>query len=543
MSINRLVSDIGKNSFRTFLKSLLIFRETLMEKCDFSELTIPNDPAYTAVATSYVRQVAAKLGFDETDQEMIRTAVAEAVGNVIEHAFEPRESADFRISCERAPLGLRIVVKDKGMPAGPELLECVYDANPAANQCKGISLMRECVDEVEFNNQGPDGKEIVLVKYLRNRDVTDYFQTCNLEPYALPGSKSESGQKIEFTVREMEPSEAVEISRTVYRAYGYSYAYEHAYYPDRLTELVRNGKIYIAVAVTASGEIAGVAVTASGEIAGHCALIKKDQAPRIAELGLGAVKPRFKSQRVFTQLTEHLIRKADAEGLMGVFGEAVTNHTFSQKTGLSLGLRDCALMVGYVPATVSFKGITEQLPNRVSLLVHFLYIHKPQHVTIHPPLRHKEMILKLYGNVGMSPEIGDSPVYVPEPLEAVVTTTASRTKDSAEIYIRRFAPNIVPDIKARLKELCRKRIDIMHLYMNLEDPGTAEYCSDFEEMGFFFSGILPGGMMGDALILQYLNNVSIDYDKINVASEAAKDLVSYVRRFDPNVQTPQMIVA
>jgi anti-sigma regulatory factor (Ser/Thr protein kinase) len=503
-----------------------------MEKCDYSELTIPNDPAYTAVATSYVRQVAAKLGFAEPDQEMIRTAVAEAVGNVIEHAFEPGESADFRISCERAPLGLRIVVKDKGMPAGPELQECIYDANAAANHCKGISLMRECVDEVEFNNQGPDGKEIVLVKYLRNRDVTDYFQACNLEPYALAGAKSEPGQQVEFTVREMEPSEAAEISRTVYRAYGYSYAYEHAYYPDRLTELVRNGQIYIAVAVTASGEIAG-----------HCALIRKEQAPRIAELGLGAVKPRFRSQRVFTQLTEHLIRKADAEGLMGVFGEAVTNHTFSQKTGRSLGSRDCALMVGYVPATVSFKEITEQLPNRVSLLVHFLYIHKPQHVTIHPPLRHKEMILKLYRNVGMSPKIADSPGCVPEPLEAVVTTTASRTKDSAEIYIRRFAPNIVPDIKGRLKELCRKRTDIIHLFMDLGDPGTAAYCRDFEEMGFFFSGILPGGMMGDSLILQYLNNVSIDYDKINVASEAAKDLVSYVRRLDPNVQAAQEIVA
>jgi anti-sigma regulatory factor (Ser/Thr protein kinase) len=507
------------------LKSFAVCSERIMEKCDYSELTIPSDPSYAATAISYVLHVAAKLGFDERDQAMLRTAVAEAVGNVIEHAFVPNERADFRISCERAPLGLRIVVKDQGLPAGPRLQECVYGTNPPIGQCKGISLMKECVDEVEFNNNGPDGKEIVLVKYLTNRDVADYFQACSLEPYTYSDSKVDSKEKIEFTVREMEPSEAIEVSRTVYRAYGYSYAYEHAYYPDRLVELIRSGQVYIAVAVTPSGEIAG-----------HCALIMKEQAPRIAELGFGAVKPLFRSQRVFTQLTDHLIRKARSKGLMGVYGEAVTNHTFSQKTGRSLGLRDCALMVGYVPASVSFKGINERLPNRESLIVHFLYIEEPQPVRIYPPQHHKEMILNLYQNLGMAPEVAESQAHHAEPSDAVVTTTASRAKGSAEIHIRRFASNIVPEIRARLKELCLKHTDIIHLYLNLGDPGAAAYCSYLEEMGFFFSGILPGGSQGDALILQYLNNVSIDYDKIRMASETAKDLLSYVRRLDPNVQ-------
>jgi serine/threonine-protein kinase RsbW len=495
-----------------------------MEKCEYSELTIPNDPVYAAVATSYVRQVAAKFGFDEHDQAMIQAALAEAIGNVIKHAFRPYERADFRISCERAPLGLKIVVKDKGMPADHRLQECVYDMNAPVNQCKGISLMRESVDEVEFNNHGPDGKEIVLIKYLKGKDITEYFQACNLEPYSPSHQVPKYREKIEFTVREMEPSEAVEISRTVYRAYGYSYAYEHAYYPDRLRELVRSGRIYIAVAVTPAGEIAG-----------HCALIRKEQAPRIAELGLGAVKPQFRSQSVFTKLTDHLIKKAGDEGLMGVFGEAVTNHTFSQKTGQSLGLRDCALMVGYVPATVSFKEITEHLPFRDSLIVHFLYIRKPQSVKIYPPLHHKDMILRLYGNVGMAPQVDESAMFAPNQSEAVVVTSASRTKDSAEIHIRSFAANIVPEIKTRLKELRLKRTDIIHLYMDLEDPGTAAYCKDFEEMGFFFSGILPGGSRGDALILQYLNNVPIDYGRVHLASDAGKELLTYVRGLDPNV--------
>jgi len=53
-------------------------------------------------------------------------------------------------------------------------------------------------------------------------------------------------------------------------------------------------------------------------------------------------------------------------------------------------------------------------------------------------------------------------------------------------------------------------------------------------IGFFFAGILPAAApRGDALILQYLNNLSIDYDQIHVASDAAKELISYIRLRDP----------
>jgi serine/threonine-protein kinase RsbW len=497
-----------------------------MEKCEYSELTLPNDPSYVQVALSYVRQIAAKLGFDERDQTGIQAAVAEAVGNVIQHAFSPSERTDFQISCERAPLGLQIVVKDAGLPADPQRIqECLYEESEPTSPCKGISVMKENMDEVAFHNNGPEGKEIVLVKYLKNRDIADYERACNLQPYGLPSGGPAFNKQIEFTVKEIEPSEAVEISRTVYRAYGYSYAYEHAYYPERLAELIRSKAVYIAAAVTPEGEIAG-----------HCALIRKENAPKIAELGLGAVKPQFRSQGIFTRLTGHLIEKAREEGLMGVFGEAVTNHTFSQRTGHSLGLRDCALLVGYIPVGTSFKGITEQLPQRESLVAHFLYLNKPKRLIVHPPERHEDMVLRLYRNVGVAAEVGESKAFIQNQGESLVSIAASRSKDSAEIFIRRYGANIVRDVRARLRDLCLKHTAVVYLYLDLGDPATGVYCRDFEELGFFFSGILPGGCPGDALILQYLNNVAIDYDKIRLASDTAVDLASYIRRLDPNAR-------
>jgi hypothetical protein len=70
----------------------------------------------------------------------------------------------------------------------------------------------------------------------------------------------------------------------------------------------------------------------------------------------------------------------------------------------------------------------------------------------------------------------------------------------------------------------------------MSDPLTGTYASQFENLGFFFSGILPGGFKnGDALILQYLNSVLIDYDTIQVESAIAKKLLAYVREQDPNL--------
>ncbi|MDM8550193.1 hypothetical protein QUF72_08955 [Desulfobacterales bacterium HSG2] len=65
---------------------------------------------------------------------------------------------------------------------------------------------------------------------------------------------------------------------------------------------------------------------------------------------------------------------------------------------------------------------------------------------------------------------------------------------------------------------------------------TGYFSEKFEESGFFFAGVLPGGMSDkDALILQYLNNVEIYYYDINVNSAVADDMLSYIKNYDPNL--------
>jgi anti-sigma regulatory factor (Ser/Thr protein kinase)/N-acetylglutamate synthase-like GNAT family acetyltransferase len=504
--------------------------ETRMDTvCDYSKLSVPNDEGYVAIATRYVGSVAEKLGFEASECAMVERAVAEVLTDIITYAFDPNDRSTLEVSCERIPLGLKVVVRDWGMPFEPRLVtaDAVEEESGLVPRPEsGLAVLKKCVNEVEFHNLGPEGKETVLVKYLKHRTITDYYDACELGPYAtsVPEGRSPASPS-DIVVRRMQPEEAVEVAKCVYKAYGYSYGNEHVYFPERLTELNRAGEVFSAVAVTGNHEVAG-----------HAALIRYDKDCPIAEMGMAVVQPAFRGLGLLTRLTEFIVAQARAEGLTGVFSQAVTNHPYSQQAGLHIGEKDCAVKVGFVPATSTFKGITERLPQRDSAVLHFMYLNKPSTVQICVPPHHRDMILSLYHNLGISPELVeiDHCSEQLQPDESVVRVGATVRMGLAHIDVEQYGRNVVREVHARLQDLCRKHFEVIHLHLNLNFPSTCRLTEQFEELGFFFSGILPTGCTGDHLILQYLNNVAIDYGKIVIKSEMGQALLAYIRQRDPN---------
>jgi len=499
-------------------------------KCQFSRLTLPADVEYAGVAGNYAAGVARLIGFDDEDCRKIELGVSQAVSQVIRYSFDPGESATLDVSCERIPEGLKVAIEDKGLPLDPQRTqtgEC-----DVANDAGSFELLciEDYMDEVRFNNLGREGKETVLIKRLRHESITDYYEACELEPYAGPSSDRPSpSRSLECSIRAMKPSEAVEVSKCIYRAYGYSYGYELLYYPQQLAAMNESGQV-----------LSAVAVIDGGEIAGHCALIMWDDNSRIAEMGQGVVKPEYRGQGCFVKLTGWLVEQAKARGLTGVFGQAVTNHTYSQRVGHRFGLKDCALFLGFIPSTVKFREMAENLTQRGSLIVHFRYLEQPAAMTVYAPEHHSEMIGKLYRNIGLWPEFTKpSASWAPSrDARSVISVKSIPTLNFARIEIGGYGNNVVDEVRSMLRDLCLKRTEVINLYLDLSDPATFHLTAKFEKLGFFFAGILPAAAhRGDALILQYLNNVRIDYGRIRVASEAAKELISYVRGLDPAGRT------
>jgi len=157
---------------------------------------------------------------------------------------------------------------------------------------------------------------------------------------------------------------------------------------------------------------------------------------------------------------------------------------------------------------------------------------------VYAPTHHANTITKLYQNLGVSPkiEIPDLSVTQPVETESVIEIHPAPSVSAARIKIDRYGPNVVRETRTALNELRLQKIEVITLYLNLFDPLTFRFVEKFETMGFFFAGILPESLDGgDALILQFLNNVPVDYDKIKLSSAMGKELIGYVKNKDPNI--------
>ena len=388
-------------------------------------------------------------------------------------------------------------------------------------------LMRDAVDEVVVHNLGPEGTEIHLVKYARNQTLDDYIAACEPERFRPPSRSPKILKKSDFRVRLMQAGEAVEVAKLIYRAYGYSYFYEYAYYPERIMDLNASGEM-----------ISALGVTSEEEIAGHCAIFNSEQDSGVAEIGLAAVRPEYRGNGCLLELTKFLLNKAQSKGFSALYIRAVTAHTFSQRVARRLGFETCAILLGYIASTVSFKEINEQLSQRETFVVGYQYIQKTNDIRIYAPLQHRSFITKLYKHLGVNAK-----TIVPENHAGTALTGESvfKIKSSffmpagvATIEIIRYGANILSEIRSLLKQLCLKRYDLIVMYLNMCDPGTFYLTEEFERLGFFFSGILPGVSGGEALILQYLNNVPIDYSLIKIHSKIGRELLDYISQKDPN---------
>jgi serine/threonine-protein kinase RsbW len=424
-----------------------------------------------------------------------------------------------------------VSLRDKGLPfstVNSELSISEGRIDDIPGMAKPIARLQKYLDEIRLHNLGPDGKQLVLIKHLKNKNITDYYAACNLEPYepaTVPITLSAEQSKC--SVRRMKPDDAAEVSKTIYKTYGYAYPHDYVYYPEKIIALNESGRVFSAVAVAGDNEIAGYGVFQIWE-----------ENPQIVEMAQGVVKPEFRSLGCFRKITQYLLDQAKSRGIKGAFGEAVTHHTISQHTVHGFGFKDCALRLGMLPPGTLFKGMNGKTHHKVSILVQFLYLQAPRTLKIYAPQQHKDMITALYKELGARPEIKTTAPSKKKKTAAATITKISQvaTMRSARMIIDRYGRDIVDELRVKVKALCQEKTETINLFLNLCDPLTGIYAARFEELGFFFSGILPGGFGdGDALILQYLNNVPIDYGAIQVKSAIAVKLLAYIRERDPAI--------
>jgi serine/threonine-protein kinase RsbW len=338
-------------------------------------------------------------------------------------------------------------------------------------------------------------------------------------------SEPGKGEKPPYFIDLMREEEAVEVSRLAYFAYGYSYPYENIYYPEKVARLNRSGEL-----------ISMVARLESGEIIGHAALEKGGDNFKNSELGIAFSNPNYRGMGIMNRLWEALIEKAKEEGIFGVYAMSVTSHPYSQKASHHYGLNDICLLLSR-GTVIQFKDLKEGREQRESLMITYRYLFPPESAAIYPPGKHKEMILKIFNNIGFVPEL-KKPDVGKEDLKgqrSIIKVKPDHAFVTVGIQVDRFGEHTVKKVAEDLRQFCVERYESIYLTLNLHDPHTAVLTEDFEKLGFFFAGIHPADEESSYLVLQYLNNQKIDYGLLDMDSDFGKELLDYVKGCDPGL--------
>jgi len=476
-----------------------------------ASLNIVPDERYLEAIVDLVSDLADANGISKIDTRHLDKILIEIFRNIVKYGFQNDTSKTIEISIFKRLNTFVISLEDKGLPFEYENLELGEDKRFKSYLSKGYA------DEVNFYCLGTLGNRTEIVKKLPAADIRDEMDISEHNDH-LKLDQVDPGTEIK--IESFRHDKVHELVRLVYKCYGYTYANEFMYYPQEIDARLHS-KI-----MTSCG-----AYNSNDELVGHLALIYSKPGARVGESGEAVVDPRYRGHHIFPRMKTYMTEHASSNGVIGVYGEAVTVHPYSQKGSLELGSSETGFLLGYSPGTVSFQNISEdEKPRRQSIALMFTPILESKRNTIYVPEVYKDIIENIYQNIGYERDFiienQESDYKITDPGHISVSIRSDHNQGI--LTVSKFGNNTLNEIRFHLKQLCLQRIDCIYVDLPLNQSGSGYKATKLRELGFFFGYVIPEYSDSDVLRLQYLNNVDISRDDIKTASEFGEKLLNKI---------------
>jgi serine/threonine-protein kinase RsbW len=135
---------------------------------DKIELHIPSVMGSEKIAMETAASMAKRMGFSEDRIEDLKTAVAEACINAIEHGNKMDSSTKVGITLTAEESSLHVAVKDEGKGLGQIDPPKIEDKITGKQQTRGwgIFLIKRLMNEVKFETTPEGGNVVKMIIYL-----------------------------------------------------------------------------------------------------------------------------------------------------------------------------------------------------------------------------------------------------------------------------------------------------------------------------------------------------------------------------------------
>ena len=477
----------------------------------YISIKIKNDMKMIPFAVHSAKEAAELAGLTTRDLLEIQLATEECLTNIIKYAFDDDQDETIEIVFENNEHEFTITMFDKGKPFDPSLFP-VYDQDKLVDDYDtsglGNHLISHIMDECHFNLLGANGKETIMVKQhevIKADDTSEKKTEIEIDR-----------ENFHYEVRQIKQKEAVAISELAYKSYHYSYPYENLYYPDKVRHLNESGAL-----------ISFVAVSDDGKIIGHSALDTTDILEGVCEIGIAFTDLNYRGLGIFNRIWDVLFKESEKRGFSGLYANCVTTHPYSQKGAAKYGMKDVAFRMS-LTQYIDFNKIDSKHQQRESFILAYKFNKYPSEMKLYLPKKHEEIIKKLLDQFDTKNDYLPLPAEI-ETKESIIKTSLKNIFNVSYIKVDSFGSNVIRNIENKLRALCVHRVETIYLYLSLNDPATSFYLEEIENLGFIFSGICPQENGEVALIMQYLNNQSYDFEPLVINSDIGRELVNYVK--------------
>lgn len=485
-------------------------RKKILRNDYISRISVLSDIEFITQVQAFVLSFARYFNFTDNELIQIELIVEEAMLSTISNAFSSEIVGMIDVKVAYVPGKFCISIEDKGLPVDIKMLET------SENSYVSILLLKKFADEFRFTNLGKSGKKLELIKYISDQSILEIMSGDECDEFAteLPPEKDVP------IIRLINPDEVTLLSRLAFKVYGYTYS-SIFYYPDKIKELLEMGLL-----------VSAVCINKDNEIVGNLSLFFEKPDDKVADSGAAMVDPRYRGHNLFKNMKLFLKDYATGHSMFGVYSEAVTIHPFTQLGNISLGAKETGIMLAFIKENVTFNKISkEKTDQRQSVVLYYLRTNKEPRRTIYTNSKFAQIIREIYAHAELDREVKELNLIdgIRPSLETTHYSTSVKTDiNVAYIRIEKIGFDAEDVILVQSRQFRLKKIDTIYLEFPLSEEYSAVLASRANEMGFIFSGIVPELCNGDVLKMQYLNNVIIDREKINLAGELSKKILDVI---------------
>lgn len=480
---------------------------------------------YLGAILALVKQAGKTRGLSLSKNYALENATEEVLELVNRYADASRKEL-VTLSLFEITKGIGVCVKDVGQPA-----HIVLDPEKAIEEDDfTIILLAGMTDVLECKNLGLEGREFYFEIHLEQEQLaSERVKPEKLDQTGLQVIDTSNWGPEDFKIRMINPEDAIEVTSCIYSAYGYTYARDIVYYPDQFYKLHNDGKLQCAVLETPDGQVAStIIIDRDTGFPGACEL-----------LGL-ATKKEYKRLGITKLLFDFIIKEEikNNKELVSIFGEAVTNHPYSQKTCEGEGFIPTGIFFGLVPDAVKFTDFSVQEKDRVAPRISVIYYVKQiapwQEKTLFVAKKDQEVVRNIFDQLNQPVQLNTTATK-PTTDKSIVSTTFVDKLDIGLLKISTLGEDIQKLVQTETVRLKSMGAKVIVAYLDMLDESAVWATDELAAVDFDFTGVLPGNDTFQPMMLQYFSGLVFDSKQIVIENRVGREILEHVRKYDKSM--------